>query len=283
MVDLIKRPDIWTPILLELNGVSQKIQKVQTVRTSSLSVTTIVRSFVEDYFYTFRPKLRSFNINVENLDTLMQELLRLTSSKSSIFKYKNILKSLKSEIVSLESTSMVTLSENSRKSSVITYSNIETLIIKILKQISPSIALSYEQVLQDLRTKGRSSYRGTASEIREVLRETLDILAPDEVVQKSPGFKFEKDYHDQTKLLSTPTMKQKVRFILKSRGKVSGSLKAPEDAVEIIEQSIASLARSTYVRGSVSTHTEEGIGRPEVSQLKMYVDTVLCELLSIQP
>jgi hypothetical protein len=54
---------------------------------------------------------------------------------------------------------------------------------------------------------------------------------------------------------------------------------APELAVSMVEELGATIARSTYTRGSMSAH---GVGSAkEVRQLKMYVDAVLAELLEI--
>jgi len=136
----------------------------------------------------------------------------------------------------------------------------------------PEAALSYRQVLQDLAGPARYSYRGTATELREIVREVLDHLAPDDEVMKSPGFKLEKDRR-------APTMKQKARFILRARGLGDTSRKAPEDAVELLEDQIASLARSVYDRGSASTHSATRI--EAVSNFKGYADAVLAELLAV--
>ena len=116
------------------------------------------------------------------------------------------------------------------------------------------------------------SYRGTAVELRETLREILDHLAPDTDVMRSPGFKLDKD-------ASRPTMKQKASFILKARGAVSGAISAPKDAIQRVEEAAASLARSVYTRGSVSTHV--ATTREEVLTMKPYVDGVLAELLQV--
>ena len=133
------------------------------------------------------------------------------------------------------------------------------------------MALSYQQVLIDI-SEQRLSYKGTAAEQREILREVLDYLAPDSEVIALPGFKLEKDR-------TVPTMKQKVRFILKKRNKSQSAIEVPENATLIIEESIAKLARATYNRGSLSTHTETE--KNEVLNLKRYLDSVLCELLEI--
>lgn len=140
-----------------------------------------------------------------------------------------------------------------------------------LQQLVPSAALSYQQALQDLAGPQRLSYRGTAVELRECLRELLDHLAPDAAVTKAPGFAYEKG-------LTKPTMKQKARFILKNRGGAHTSLSSAEDSVLRIEEATASLARSVYMRGSVSTHVAT---LREAHQLKLYADAVLAELLEI--
>ena len=75
------------------------------------------------------------------------------------------------------------------------------------------------------------------------------------------------------------TQKQKVRHILKSRGVTENARKVPEDSVRLIEELTASLARSVYVRGSISAHVTSPV--EEVRQLKLYVDSVLGELLAI--
>jgi hypothetical protein len=108
--------------------------------------------------------------------------------------------------------------------------------------------------------------------LREALRETLDYLAPDNDVIAQPGFKLEKD-------ATRPTMQQKVRFILKSRGKNKSQTEAPENAVSVIEERVGALARAVYNRSSVSTHV--GTAKQEVQQIKAYVDVVLGELLEI--
>ena len=95
------------------------------------------------------------------------------------------------------------------------------------------------------------------------LREVLDKLAPDTDVESQPGYKAETG---QTK----PTMKQKVRYILMSRGKNRSITEVPEHAVGVIEEHVAGLTRSVYTRSSVSTHV--GTTRNEVQQIKAYID-----------
>jgi hypothetical protein len=74
-------------------------------------------------------------------------------------------------------------------------------------------------------------------------------------------------------------MKQKVRFILRARGVSTTATEVPENAVNLVEESIGKLTRAAYNRSSLSTHVSGN--RSEVLQMKMYIDSVLAELLEI--
>lgn len=148
----------------------------------------------------------------------------------------------------------------------------ERLITSTLSAILPATAASYEQCLLDLGGPPRRSYRGVAHEMREVLRETLDHLAPDSDVLAEANFRLEKG-------TTRPTHRQKALYILRKRRLSREAMTAPELAVSMVEELGATIARSTYTRGSMSAH---GVGSAkEVRQLKMYVDAVLAEMLEI--
>jgi hypothetical protein len=151
-------------------------------------------------------------------------------------------------------------------------SRTEREILDTLARMLPATAKSYEQVLRDIVEARRVSWRGTGSELREVLREVMDHLAPDAKVTVAVGFQYEAGR-------TAPTQKQKVRFILKARRAGSAAIAVAEGTLETVEESVASLARSTYNRGSASTHgTTDGA---EVRKLKRYIDALLAELLEI--
>lgn len=147
---------------------------------------------------------------------------------------------------------------------------VEGSIFKALDAVIPTTALSYKQMLQDLNDQNRVSYRGTAAELREVLRELLDHLAPDDEVLKTVKL-------DPTQ--KRPSMKQRATFILKKRGVGDTTRKTAEDSVGAVENSIGSLARSVYDRGSISTHI--ATTRSEVLTFKGYAEAVLAELLQV--
>ena len=152
------------------------------------------------------------------------------------------------------------------------HSEAEQKILSDLTNRLPSAALSYRQALSDLSDAERVSFRGTAHELREAVREVLDQLAPDEKVLKAPGFKLERD---RTKR----TMKQKVRFIFKDQQRSLTESGPAENAVDAIAETIASMARSTYERGSMSGHTEQT--KTEVLKVKRYVEAVLHDILEV--
>lgn len=150
----------------------------------------------------------------------------------------------------------------------------EILIFKTLESLVPSAAASYQQGLSDLIGPERLSYRGTAAEFRESLRETLDQLAPDLDVEQQEWYKPE---DGQKK----PTMKQKARYILMSRERNKTQRDSAEKMLTLIEELSGEVMRAVYNRASLATHIHQSKG--EVQKIKRYVDTVLFDLLEIAP
>lgn len=253
------------------------LTKVRQVR--SRTIRRNAREVVIIYFRVVRPELAQSSIDLGDVDALMQQLMEFTSKQALLTNYKTTVRKIEKILPQLEIENEIAFSNAvfNESKDTLHISEIDTKIIATLEPIIPSAALSYQQVLVDLNDKDKISFRGTASELREVLRETLDYLAPDDDVEASKGFKFEKD--SKRNLFSKPTMKQKTRFILKSRGRTKTAIKTPETAVSMVEEMVAAFTRSIYVRGSLSTH--KIAKKPEVMELKGYTESVLCELLEI--
>ncbi|MEH6743822.1 hypothetical protein [Hyphomonas sp.] len=144
-------------------------------------------------------------------------------------------------------------------------------IVAKLAELVPSASLSYKQALQDLEDTSRISFRGPALEFREALREILDHLAPDDEVTAEVGYQVDKGRNG-------PTMKQKVRFIMKRKGMRSSS-PAPEQALTAFEEAVASLTRAVYELSSKATHVAGN--REKVIQIRRYVVTVFHDILDI--
>jgi hypothetical protein len=148
----------------------------------------------------------------------------------------------------------------------------ESKLLGAIEQLVPSAGISYRQALADLRDDRRISFRGPALELREVLREILDHVAPDKDVAASPGFQMERNRFG-------PTMKQKVRFILKRRGDGKTRASSPEDSASAVDAVIGDLTRSAYDLGSLATHVASE--RRQVVQVKRYIEAVLHDILQI--
>ncbi len=268
-------PD-WNAYWKKAESTRLTLGKTNSVNVNKETLRTEVRELVQEYFRSLRPTLVELGLNddvLAGLDGPAQELLRLATGRNARASYLRSFRALHHARVVAEREREMTLGHVAAGPHVDTLTaGVETQILTTLRKLLPSAGLSYEQALRDLRGAPRLSYRGTAVELREAVREVLDHLAPDADVVRSPGFKLEKD-------AARPTMKQKAHFILKARGVVSGALSTPKDAIQRVEDASASLARSVYTRGSVSTHV--ATTREEVLTMKPYVDGVLAELLQV--
>lgn len=227
---------------------------------------------VDEYFRTIREQLRLLGFTPERLgtlDTSMQQLLELSHRRSPREAYKSLLSSISRHLLDTEKEALTLPMRPGANSTV---DPLDAKILATLSNLLPSAARSYEQALSDLVGPDRLSWRGPATDLREALRETLDHLAPDKDVTSQAGFKLEKD-------TTGPTMKQKVRFVLRHRGLGNSATAPPEAAAEAIEEVVGSFVRSVYTRSSVSTHTPTD--RREVLRVRDWVRVTLAELLSL--
>jgi hypothetical protein len=159
-----------------------------------------------------------------------------------------------------------------RQAKIAVATQTENLIAKTLLRIVPAAGMSYEQAIIDLGDVSRRSYRGVAHELREVLRETLNYLAPDAEVTAAAGFKLEQG---QTR----PTQRQKALHVFRKRNLSKEQTSAPELTINLVEELSAQITRDAYTRGAKGAHTRSSAA--EVRQLKMWIDAVLGELLAI--
>jgi hypothetical protein len=258
-----------------IGTLSLAISRSRAVNVNSEELRNQARTAVQQWFRETRPYILGIGIaeqEILSVDDYNQRLLSLAAARNKKSSYINALRPLLKHRSLIDSRVHLLLGSLNQRKVTAGHSSIESRILATLQRMLPHSALSYHQALLDLADNKRSSYRGTATELREVVREVLDHLAPDEEVMKSVGFRLEKDRKG-------PTMKQKARFILKARGMGETARKAPEDAVGLLEDQIASLARSTYERGSASTHSATRI--ETVRYFKGYADAVLAELLQV--
>jgi hypothetical protein len=212
---------------------------------------------------------------IDEADDLMQLLLSMSNGESRRTTYISRLEQLMQLIDKISYSRELRFSERAYIAAVpaaASLSVLEESIFSSLTLLIPSAARSYRQAIQDLTPGDRLSYKGPANEFRESLRETLDHLAPDEDVEGSEGFEYE---DDQKK----PTMRQKIRYILKARGQGKREIAVPLTALETVDEKIAILGRATYTRSNISAHVETE--RVEVQRLRNYTNAILAELLEI--
>jgi hypothetical protein len=259
------------------------VQRAPGARINSAALRSSGKEVVQHYFRSARPELAALGVDgIDELDGLMQSLLDATNGRALKTTYLSVLAKMQRSLGDLEARRELNLGQRQATRGPVSFtqasavtaapSDTESRIIRALGRLVPSAALSYQQALADLSNRGRISFRGPANELREALREVIDELAPDEDVMSVKGFQLESKQ-------AGPTRKQKVRYILKSQG-VSGSGRgAPEKLIELIEELVTSFATSTYDRSNVAAHV--ATARRDVRQLKLYVDSVLGELLQI--
>lgn len=270
--------DAWDSFLELLNRFQTALGRSRAVLVSAASLRADAKAIVQQYFRHTRPYLDGLQFSIDELsalDTEMQSLLRLANGRNRKQSYIRLVRGTRSHLHDIEAAREMRLGQASIRPASVTLpksSQIEARITETLQKLIPSAAMSYQQAIRDLNPSDRLSFRGTANELRETLREVLDYLAPDMEVENAEGFKLEPG-------TTKPTQKQKVRHILRARRLPRTAAKAPEDAVALVEELTASVARSTYERSNLSTHT--ATARREVQQMKMYVDSVLAELLEI--
>jgi hypothetical protein len=147
-------------------------------------------------------------------------------------------------------------------------------IVERLEEFSPAIADSYRQVLSDLEDANRISFRGTANDLREILREVVDGLAPDEDVRRASWY-VPTDSEGQRK--NRPTMADRTRFAIEAQRTRRGNARQVSTTVERVDDLLGAIVRSTYDRASAAVHS--GRARTEVQGQLRYLNAILLELL----
>ncbi len=254
-------------------ALDKSLRKLTSKQMTSQPIRREVQGLVDMYFRDARPAFLAAQVQEDTLaalDLAMRVFLEISHRSVTIPVYRAYTKSSIAELEKLEKSALLNASRPSIGSKL---DEVDQRIASTLASMVPSAALSFEQACNDLRAPSRLSWRGPATDLREALRETLDHLAPDAQVETQVGFRLEKDAR-------SPTMKQKVRFVLTMRGISKTASQSPENAVATVDEIVGSFVRSIYNRSSLSTHTPTD--KDEVLRVRDWVRVALCELLEIR-
>lgn len=264
-------------LLADVEALYASVRRGDAVNVNDQSTKDRVITLATRYFGQVRPHLIKALTETPAIlshDQVWQSLIRLAHGNNARNTYIKTIAQLRKTLT--EFNVSVLVSAPARNSAVgvnLDFSREEALLLRTLESLVPSAAASYRQGMLDLNNPNRISYRGTAAEFRESLRETLDHLAPDNDVMSQEGFTLEPQEN-------LPTMKQKVKFVLSSRRRNKTQRSAAEKSLAVIEGLSGEVLRAVYNRASLATHVQES--KDEVYQIKRYVDTVLFDLLEIR-
>ena len=265
-------------LITDVEALGATLRRGKAVNVNDQSSKDRAIALATRYFSDVRPHLVAVRGETEDLlrhDELWQQLVRLAHGNNARRSYLKAIGAIRKDLseFNISDLSMPVLSPSLSAAST-SLSREESLILKTLESLVPSAAASYRQGLADLVGPERLSYRGTAAEFREALREALDHLAPDDDVVAQGWYKPEEGQ-------KKPTMKQKARYILTSRERNKTQRDSAEKALGLIEELSGEVMRAVYNRASLATHVHQS--KTEVQKIKRYVDTVLFDLLEIAP
>ena len=167
-------------LLKNINDLESSVRKIKAININreSIKIHSIETGSV--YFKNVSPEIvrnQGETDVIRKYDGHWQQLIKLAygnNPKSSYLRIIRILKDLSKEL-SIATISQVPIRKENPYA--------ETLLIKTLGEIIPSAAQSYMQGLEDLTQTDRVSFRGTACEFRETLRDVLDHLAPKTILR----------------------------------------------------------------------------------------------------
>jgi hypothetical protein len=260
-------------LIADIEAFGGSLRRGSAVNVNDQSSKDRAIALAAHYFNDVRPLVVAVNGETEiqlGHDALWQQLVRLAHGNNARRTYLKIIGALRKQLREFNISALAKPVTQVGQDETITGE--ENLILRTLESIVPSAAASYRQGLCDLSEGERVSYRGTASEFRESLRETLDHLAPDADVAAQ-------DWYKPDEGQKKPTMKQKTRYVLTSRERNKTQRVSAEKMLGLIEELSGEVMRAVYDRASLASHVNQS--RNEVIKIKRYVDTMFFDLLEI--
>lgn len=170
-------------LLDQLATFSGQLKRHSSVNVNDRETKEAAIALASAYFSTYRTevvKAIGESDAVRRHDESWQNFVRLVHANNQRRTYVKLLGSLIKEVREFSVLSLArTADTGGHGVGPSDLSPAELALVSTLERLLPTAAASYRQGLLDLQVADRLSYRGTASEFRETLRETLDHLAPD--------------------------------------------------------------------------------------------------------
>lgn len=238
---------------------------LQEIRTLSKSVANL-------WFHDIAPLAKLAGNNeaaLKSIDNLMEQLIAHTLRPT---KKKTYLKTARDALSTYDKQIFVHLHKQVGAVLAGAVPIGDNSIIEALAKISESLVAGYQQVHKDLADETKISWRGTADEIREVLRELLEALAPDESVEKAVWYKKEAN-------TDGPTQAQRAKYALEQRAAQTHRVNAAQETVNLVEQSISRLVRKTFQRANNAAHINQD--KNEVKRILGYFNLLAKDLLGL--
>jgi len=167
-------------IITDVEALGASLRRGEAVNVNDQSSKDRAIGLATRYFSEVRPLVVAVDGETKRVldhDELWQQLVRLAHGNNVRRTYLKTIGALRKQLsefnISALATPVVRAVQTEARAS---FSREETLILDTLKSLVPCAAASYRQGLSDLVGPERLSYRGTAAEFRESLRETLDHL-----------------------------------------------------------------------------------------------------------
>jgi hypothetical protein len=237
---------------------------------------TLVRSVIGAWFEQYKPSFEGSlgsELPLKTIDERLQSLLKLAAKQSSRIAVGRVVSSIKQCFTDqlLFPLSRAYWSRVPERTSA----GYDHEVASRLTDLGKDLGASYEQVALDLENEGRLTYRGPASELREILTGVLHQLAPTDQVQQTEWYREAR--RSGVRVEPTPTRAERTKFILRSRAQGTAAEETAESYMTTVEDRLANIVNATYRRGSAATHV--GAERGELAQLLQYVNALLRELL----
>lgn len=234
-------------------------------------VVAVCRSWFDEY----RNGLAMLGIEEKfllEIDKSMRLLLQAaTSSKRRSFYRQQIVKANKI-LEKIQVDAQIAEWRSAKNDSLIGDVNIRNT----LKNLDPDLERRYLQAIYDLNDSKRTSYAGTANEIREIIRIVLSLQAPDKEVGKTSWFK-ESRQKQRDGIPERLTHAERVKFILEKRRAGGKEVKSAQENEKLIDGLLGNVVRSSYDRMNAGVHGKKA--KEEIIRSLRYVHAFLCDIL----